>query len=975
MRGDAVNKTSVYIGGNTAQAFICDYMPVMGEDFEVIFYGNSTARNISGGNFIDKNGTSYEFEYSAMTLSDMPNANIYLGHCNGTTTGSSKGFIGKIYSFSVGIKDGELLRNFVPCLNPEGRAGMYDTVSKTFYTNTEDSSSFTAGYPVLFDDYIKLDYIESTGTQYIDTGVNASDYPNGITYNMTTTITSYTEASYLLGALANSTRSGNVTISSDGFLVMVCGGNNESLYRRSFTAEVPLNIRLENVTATDITAMTCYTNGTEWDNAVFERAVSSDMPNANIYFLKCNGSTRVGASCRVYGLTMADAASGKKIREFVPCMTPNGVVGMYDMVGEKFYPSIGTEAFIAGVFAVLPQEYTRLEYIQSTGTQYIDTGINARQYSNGITYDFKGIITSPTSTTTSTTTSSYFMGATANNTRSGNIAITEGGYFAMKCGGNSQTIYQSKITVGEMLNVRLENVTTTDITKMRCYTNGEEWENLIASGVSSAAPSITIYFLNCKGANFAGAQCKVYSFIMTDASTGIKIREFIPCIDPSGEVGMYDLVTQTFFANSGSDTFIAGPEKSRLPDEYMEVEYVYTDGDCYFDTTVIPANYPDGIRIDLDFMVTDYTYINDSRDIYNYYFGCSSNGCSSGNFAYNSYQGNFRLYSGSSSPYIYNWTNILNQRTYISVFSNSMNPSEATASLKIDNQERLAIYPSSIVSNAKEMPSESIYLLGCRGINQKGIIGKCYGGSMYTADGTMIRNFIPCVTLTGIAGLYDTINNKFYANSGTGTLQANRSILPEEYTEVQYIKAEANVGAYFDLGFAFDTKARVESSMYFKDNTSTYPFGATENGGVYRCIISAPYDNKIMAYGSNGTAYLGIGTNYITPDYNEFIGIWEKGKLQIENLSNQTISSGASQVEYTMASSLYLFAQNYHSGVRWGGARQIKYFKYYDKDCQLICNLIPVIRNGDGEIGMYDFATETFFTNVGTGSFVAGPAV
>ena len=194
--------------------------------------------------------------------------------------------------------------------------------------------------------YTEVEWIESTGTQYIDTGVKASDYPGGITYDITCAITSHTANAYLLGALANSTRSGNVTIAIEGRISIACGGNNNTLYVMPFTDGEILIIRLENVTATDPTAMTCYTSNVEWNLA--NSGVSSAMPNANIYFLKCNGSNRVGASCKTYSFVMTNVANGNTIKELIPCTNPSGIVGMYDMVGGTFHVNAGTGAFTAG---------------------------------------------------------------------------------------------------------------------------------------------------------------------------------------------------------------------------------------------------------------------------------------------------------------------------------------------------------------------------------------------------------------------------------------------------------------------------------------------------------------------------------------------------------------------------------------------------------------------------------------------------
>ena len=53
-----------------------------------------------------------------------------------------------------------------------------------------------------------------------------------------------------------------------------------------------------------------------------------------------------------------------------------------------------------------------------------------------------------------------------------------------------------------------------------------------------------------------------------------------------------------------------------------------------------------------------------------------------------------------------------------------------------------------------------------------------------------------------------------------------------------------------------------------------------------------------------------------------------------------------------------------------------KVYAFYIKDSgALVCNFIPAKRNSDGVIGMYDTVTETFFTNSGTGEFIAGPEI
>ena len=76
----------------------------------------------------------------------------------------------KLYAGNV-VQNGQIIRNFVPCINPSGEIGLYDFVTKRFYGNA-GTGEFLITLP---SEYKKLEYIESTGTQYIDTGYSTSE--------------------------------------------------------------------------------------------------------------------------------------------------------------------------------------------------------------------------------------------------------------------------------------------------------------------------------------------------------------------------------------------------------------------------------------------------------------------------------------------------------------------------------------------------------------------------------------------------------------------------------------------------------------------------------------------------------------------------------------------------------------------------------------------------------------------------------
>lgn len=82
--------------------------------------------------------------------------------------------IGRIYSFSIS-RNNQLQLNFIPCLDTTGTPCMYDTVIRKPFHNfgSEDDDFLTDR--TLPDGYTELEYLESTGTQYIDTGVKLSN--------------------------------------------------------------------------------------------------------------------------------------------------------------------------------------------------------------------------------------------------------------------------------------------------------------------------------------------------------------------------------------------------------------------------------------------------------------------------------------------------------------------------------------------------------------------------------------------------------------------------------------------------------------------------------------------------------------------------------------------------------------------------------------------------------------------------------
>lgn len=188
--------------------------------------------------------------------------------------------------------------------------------------------------------------------------------------------------------------------------------------------------------------------------------------------------------------------------------------------------------------------------------------------------------------------------------------------------------------------------------------------------------------------------------------------------------------------------------------------------------------------------------------------------------------------------------------------------------------------------------------------------------------------------------------------------------LPSAYQKVEYIQ-DINTGtAYLNLGFAFDTAATIEFGMYFlSGQTIGQIFGATEDSGKLRCLGTIPVSSgQGSFYGSTGSAYTSIPFSISTGKIDLVVTI-KKGIFTVYNAQNNSTTKETTQGEFKMTNNLHLMGQNYNGTNRCAGWRRVYYFRYFDKNNTLICDLVPCYRKADGVIGMYDLVRQQFLTN------------
>lgn len=179
--------------------------------------------------------------------------------------------------------------------------------------------------------YIELKYIESTGIQYIDTGFKPNQNSR-ITLQLAHTST---VSSYLFSASEAHPLFGFCYVS--GYYV------EYGSMQKKFSAD------LSTATMIDV-SNSAFVVGSQ----SFVTAVASFTAPGNL-FLCCGnngGSPNLYASLKLYSCQIYD--NDILVRDLIPCKTASGIIGLYDIVGGKFYENKGSGAFIAGPEVIWP---------------------------------------------------------------------------------------------------------------------------------------------------------------------------------------------------------------------------------------------------------------------------------------------------------------------------------------------------------------------------------------------------------------------------------------------------------------------------------------------------------------------------------------------------------------------------------------------------------------------------------------------
>lgn len=185
-------------------------------------------------------------------------------------------------------------------------------------------------------------------------------------------------------------------------------------------------------------------------------------------------------------------------------------------------------------------EYIGLKYIQSTGTQYIDTGIIPTN-DTGVMMKF--------SSQDIATDSIYFGSKGASNSRFWVGNASSKLYF----GWNSDTSSSSRPAIG---TDTIYEVKLNYLNDRKNVFNKQDVASSLASLSNNVYP-ITVFAGNSEGTISNKSRIKLYKFVIT-ADDSI-FYDFVPCQRKSDSaIGLLELYSGKFYSNSGTGQFIKG---------------------------------------------------------------------------------------------------------------------------------------------------------------------------------------------------------------------------------------------------------------------------------------------------------------------------------------------------------------------------------------------------------------------------------
>ena len=207
-------------------------------------------------------------------------------------------------------------------------------------TTTKGSPTKTVSIQVkqLGKRYDFVNYIQSTGKQYINTGCLLINSNSRIVCDFA--FTSLTNGTALLGSQSSSGQPYSVAFYTGNVLKFYCGSASGILPISGISANSRNVLDMSMVN----NLLTVTFNGNE-QSSYFGNTVNNGFPIA-LFANNAGGTFKQNSYVRMYSCKIY--IGGELVRDYVPARDSSGIYGLYDRVNSQFYKSASSTNFSGG---------------------------------------------------------------------------------------------------------------------------------------------------------------------------------------------------------------------------------------------------------------------------------------------------------------------------------------------------------------------------------------------------------------------------------------------------------------------------------------------------------------------------------------------------------------------------------------------------------------------------------------------------
>lgn len=628
----------------------------------------------------------------------------------------------------------------------------------------ELSRGLALHYKFNFEDlYVPVEYIQSSGTQWIQTGLMSSDFSSKIIkcdisfYNTASSSRAY---STIIGCQQNLVTllridSGTMKYfsnnSSQAYSGSVSSSNN---YTVSYTTNYNNNTTSITVNGTTTSASSTASWGTNTVGIMLLASHNGGSPWTDELGL-----------CRIYYCKFYD--NDVLVRNFIPCIRKcDSKPGLFDLVNNVFYTNSGTGEFTYPSATITNTIIDCSGYglngtpsnITTTTTNIGTSAISFNGSSSKIDYNYLPLTSNMTYVLWmkfNSTASAHIIDNRATSGETGYQPMYGGTTYGLQCHSSNGGSYTwSSATCGFTTGVWYHLAVVITPSNATLYINGVSKGTQSGTFGSEIGARLMRLGARCSNANwFNGvmSELRVYETALS-ASDILELYQAKESIDKNGNLycnSINELGNSISFKKNSvieCNSIIEGFSRTSLQGAYTQLEYIKTNGNQIINTGVA-----DTLRttVDLDMQV--------DSGIGQYWYGSTQN---SGGMMYNG------LYNITALEY--NWLTISRTSNNSCIMTQRLNGNNITITMN---------GVTSTVSVGSTAPTGNLYIFGCNNGNRyygTGIL--CRYFRIYQ-DNVLVRDFIPVKRNKDNAiGMLDLVHNTFYANAGTGSFTAGNEI-------------------------------------------------------------------------------------------------------------------------------------------------------------------------------------------------------